>query len=703
MSISGIGNRSALTVRSLVEMRAQLDDLQRQLGTGLKAKDYAGLGIARGLAVGLRARLSAIGSFNDTITNVGVRLQLAQTSLSRISTIQREVKSAANMSTFDVDSSGQTTLQKSAVMSLDEIIGLLNERAGDRYLFSGRAVDRPATETLTHILDGDGARAGLKQLIAERNQADLGTNGLGRLAVAAAAPAQIVGTGASLLPDAPATTLGGQNLSALISAGGTLVINGTPITINPGDDATAVLAAIGLQSGTTGVGAALNGSNQIVLTSADADTAISIGAGSTAGLLSELGLAVGTSSPTNLLTQGAVSSGETLTIAVGANPPLSIVFGLNFGEVSTLAELGTALAGLTGGTAAVDVNGNISITAGTTSDSITLGGTVNAANFGIGALSAGPPATVALSEDVVGSPFGFKLAAITSDVPGAVLNGPAGAPASVSINLSANPSPGQMVRFTFSLPDGSSEDLTLKATNSAPPGTREFAIGTTPDVTAANLRALVSSEIGTLARSSLAAASGITAARNFFDIDAGVPPQRVAGPPFDTATALIAGTSADTVFWYTGEMGTDPARGTAVARADDSIPVSYGARANEEGLRWTLEHVATFATMTFPANDPDAKARFLALAQRLGPILNEPVNVQSVTDISAELAGAQTALMAAKNRHEQTSSALEGLLDSIEGVSKEEVGATILALQTRLQASLQTTAMLYQTSIINYL
>ena len=30
-------------------------------------------------------------------------------------------------------------------------------------------------------MNGDGARAGLKQLIAERNQADLGSNGLGRL------------------------------------------------------------------------------------------------------------------------------------------------------------------------------------------------------------------------------------------------------------------------------------------------------------------------------------------------------------------------------------------------------------------------------------------------------------------------------------------------------------------------------------------
>jgi hypothetical protein len=43
------------------------------------------------------------------------------------------------------------------------------------------------------------------------------------------------------------------------------------------------------------------------------------------------------------------------------------------------------------------------------------------------------------------------------------------------------------------------------------------------------------------------------------------------------------------------------------------------------------------------------------------------------------------------------------MLQQIEGVSQEQVAAEILALQTRLQASLQTTARLYQTSLVNYL
>jgi hypothetical protein len=43
------------------------------------------------------------------------------------------------------------------------------------------------------------------------------------------------------------------------------------------------------------------------------------------------------------------------------------------------------------------------------------------------------------------------------------------------------------------------------------------------------------------------------------------------------------------------------------------------------------------------------------------------------------------------------------MLDSIEGVSTDEVATKILALQTTLQASYQTTAMLYQTTLSKYL
>jgi len=107
MTISGIGSRTTLSVQSLVDMRRQLDDLQRQLGTGRRAATYAGLGLDRGLTIGLNNQLATLASFDDSIDQVGVRLSLAQTALGQIGDITRGVKTATMNSAFDPDATGQ--------------------------------------------------------------------------------------------------------------------------------------------------------------------------------------------------------------------------------------------------------------------------------------------------------------------------------------------------------------------------------------------------------------------------------------------------------------------------------------------------------------------------------------------------------------------------------------------------------------------
>ena len=208
--------------------------------------------------------------------------------------------------------------------------------------------------------------------------------------------------------------------------------------------------------------------------------------------------------------------------------------------------------------------------------------------------------------------------------------------------------------------------------------------------------------MGKLAATSLTAASAVSASNDFFNADTGNPPQRVNGPPFDTATGMVAGTAANTVIWYTGEAGSDPARATATARIDQSLVVSYGARANEDGIRTLVQNMATLAAVTVSPTDPNASDLSAALNQRLAANLSAP-GVQSITDIETDLASAQTSMNAAKSRHQQTSATLNDFLQQISGVSNESVSAQILALQTRMQASMQTTAMLFQTSLVNYL
>ncbi len=497
MTVSGILPNLAPLVQSILDTNKQLDDLQRQLGTGQKADSYAGLGPQAGVAVALNSQLSAINSFNDTIDNVGTTISLQQAVLQQISSVKSTVQGSAVQSSFAIDSTGQTSVQKTAQNQLDLILSLLNTQGGNGYMFSGSATNQPPVDSADHILNGNGAQAGLKQITAERLQADLGSDGLGRLAIPAA--------------------------------------------------------------------------------------------------------------------------------------------------------VGTA---------------------------------------------------VSMNETVAGSPFGLKIAGVNSTLTGATVTGPSGPTDAVSVDLgAANPNDGDSVTFTFTLPDGTSQTLKLQATTSATPGPNQFTIGANSAATAINLQAALTAGVTQIGTTTLSAASAMAASNNFFDD----PPQRVNGSPPDTSTALVNGTSANTVIWYTGEDGAGSARSTATARIDPSTTVSYGTRANEQGIRWIVQNIAALAATSYSASDPNAAASYSALNQRVYTALAVPAGVQKIDDIQASLAGAQNAMTAAKKQHQQTENILSTMLQSIEGVDTTKLGAQILSLQTSLSASLSTTTRLAQLSLVNFL
>ena len=712
MTVSGVSLPSAQLIQALIDQRSELDDLSRQLSTGQKVTTYAGISSQAQLLVGLNSQLNTISGFQSNNDIVNSRLSIAQSALTQFDSVTQTVQQSAMQSNYTPGPNGQTVDQTFAGQQLDQLLNLLNTQADNRFVFSGSAVDQQSVASSSLILNGTATQAGLKQIISERNQADLGANGLGRLVIpgTSTSSAHIIGIGATLKPDAPAVVSGTANIQNLTSGGGAIVINGDSINIPAGSNATAIVNTINLQSGTTNVTASINATNQLVLTSGNANTAVDT-TGTTLGLAGELGLTPGITQPMNLLQQGL--SGQSLTITVTGNPPLTLNFGAGAGQISTLAGLKTALAGLTGGTATVDTSdGNISIAAAAnnTTSNITVAGTPGTASlFGIQVASASPTANtrVSLSEDVAGSVFGFKLGSVSSTLTNATATGPTGSPASISIDLATNPNPGDALTLAFKLPDGTTSNLTLTATTSSPPATGQFTIGATPAATAANLQAALTTGVTTLAATDLTAASAVEAAHNFFDVDVGQPPQRVAGPPFTTATALVAGTAANTVTWYTGGLGTGAAnaRSSVTSRVDGALTVSYGIQANEQALRSVIENVAVFAATSFQVGNSNSGAAYTALSKRVGLALipQSTSGNQTTVNIETELANAQTSIKTATTQQQQTQNTLQDFVQSITGVSNEEVAAKITTLQTQLQASLQVTAMLTKLSITNYL
>jgi hypothetical protein len=497
MSITGPGSVTAANIAAQNNMMNELNKLAEQLGTGQMAQTYSDLQSQAGMVLGLNAQLAAINGYSNTISTVNTKLSIIQNSLTTLGNLNGTVQSeVTDKPGFSLNSTGQTTVQVAAASQLDEILSILNTQVGNDYIFSGSAVNQPSTATTSAILNGTGAQAGLTQIISERQQADLGTTGTGRLSVA------------------------------------------------------------------------------------------------TAG------------------------------------------------------------------------------------------------------------STVTLSQD--GTPFGFQLTGVTSGLNGATATGPSGSPPSISVALASNPNNGDTVSFQLTLPDGSTQTVSLQATSSTTPSAGQFTIGATPAATATNLQNALSSSITNLAQTALPAASAMEAGNNFFS----EPPQIVvpgAGNNYAAATSLTNGTAANTVIWYTGENGTTPARQTQSALVGPSTTVDYGMRANEQGITNLVKNVAVLAATSFSPSDPNAKDTYLALSNKVEINLTTPSGSQSIDDIESDIANAQTTVSNTTKLNTQTETTVNDILTNVDGVDQNKIAEKILTLQNSLSASMSVSVRLSQLSLVNYL
>lgn len=325
---------------------------------------------------------------------------------------------------------------------------------------------------------------------------------------------------------------------------------------------------------------------------------------------------------------------------------------------------------------------------------------------GLGRVSVGTVTdTVSLTEDGA-HPFGFKLSTLSTSSANVTLTQPTGvAPDTLAVQFTTGSLPlkGETVSVGLTLPDGTEEVIILTATDNPTPEPGEFTIGANGDTTAAAFDFALTKSLQLMAGTKLAAASAFAAAENFFN-GRGAAVMRVDGPPFDTATALIAGTPANTVMWYAGEDASDP-RATVNARVDEGTTVNYGVQANESGLVKLLQTLAAMAATIYPNGDDTAPGRFDAMASRQIERLSiTNTNSQgSIGVIAVELSLAQTTMDYAGQRQSTHRIQLDGMLADIETIPAEEVSMEILSLKTRLEASFEVTSLISQLSLVHYL
>ena len=311
MSISSINYGSSLLGLSVRNINNQLSDLSTQLSSGVKSSTYAGMGADEGFAVAARSQLSNIAAFTSTMTHVNTIIGAANTALQSLQSIHDQVQSGASASPQNVTSSGQSVGQQTALSNLSAIVGIVNSQVGDRYIFSGSATNQPAMAAADDILNGTPTQAGLKQVISERQQADLGTTGMGRLVLSSSSTVPL-----TLAEDAANSPFGFKldSVNSSLTNAAISQPSGTPTSVsvdftagdpNPGDQIT---FKFDLPDGTTEA-IQLTASNTTPL----AANSFAIGgspAATTANLQTALGSAITTLANTSLKAASAVEAGN---------------------------------------------------------------------------------------------------------------------------------------------------------------------------------------------------------------------------------------------------------------------------------------------------------------------------------------------------------------------------------------------------------
>ncbi|MET4607163.1 flagellar hook-associated protein 3 FlgL [Bradyrhizobium sp. JR4.1] len=397
MSISSINYSSSVLGSQIRNINQQLTDLSTQLSTGKLSQNYSGMGTNEGFAIAGRAQLSNIAGYSDTMTNVNVSINLANTALQSLTTIRNTVQTGSANTAQDLNVNGQTVAQNTAAAQFGSMVGVLNTQSGNRYLFSGTAFNTQSVANAGDIINGTTTQAGFKTVMAERQAADLGANGMGRLVLA-------------------------------------------------------------------------------------------------------------TPQPT--------------------------------------------------------------------------------------------PSSVKVSEDFAASPFGLKIAAVSSTLTGATVTGPSGSPVSFSVDLNGvNPKNGDKLSVQFTLPDGSTEQIELTASSATPTPDGSFAIDPgkpnavpvvppDPNITATNLNTALNTAIKKLAGTSLVAASAVTAGDNFFN---------TAG----SATANVAATGNLRSYTSTTGTGSVALQDSALAIASTTTSLDSSATPNLNGaILNALANAPTGTTLT---------------------------------------------------------------------------------------------------------
>lgn len=805
MAISNAMYPPSQSFTNTVNLRAQFDKLQLQLATGEKYSSLSEVGSQRTLDYNIRSRLSQLDIYSSNITTANLRLDFLDNAITTLDKIEADSRSAVVGGTPGQDQLRMVTAQSLAEARLNEVLSILGSDLNGRYVFSGDKADVVPVVTGKMLLDGDLTRDGLRTIVSQRNQADMGADSKGRLVTGlssltsstAASTNTITLTGGNSVADANGVKLKG--VTSTTSVPGAIDVRVSPPipTTDEVDFSTPVagdtvritmqLADGSFQDTTyTAVAApTVPAANEFLIGATDADTkanflAVATPAGVQMSSITPTAATIGAvtvSTPppaptTNGVDFATPAAGDSVRITMKmadgsfqdnvytavASPtvPAANEFLIGATDADTKANFlavatpaGAEVSSITPtsvtpGAVSVEASvaapgsSDIAFTAPVDGDKVTVtvelpdGSTQDreltavtpvvgtplgpnefaigvdddetAANFkaALDGLTSG--GSITLSEDGVHD-FGLTLNELSTTSAGISVTQPSGTPATMSFQVNAQPEKDDRITFKFVLPDGVETSFDLQAVPAGQtPGENQFEIGADLATTSANIKSALDASLVRLGKSEVQAASTYLASDNFINGN-GESVMRVDGPDYATATTMSVASATDTVLWYTGGESSGNPRHSVQTRVDNSTVASYGVEGNESGFVELVRALGAMAVTEFRSADDDAVARYQAMASEQYERLSDTHNAQagSIEVIALELGIAKVTAGDAGQRQKTYGAQLETMLAEVEAAPIEEVAASILSVQTRIEASYKSMSIISQLSLVDYI
>ena len=659
-----IVNKSMFPVQTgfgvISKMQDKFATLQMQLGTGEKASKLSEMGRDLPLSLSVRSRLGSIEGFSANIDTVNLRLSFLDKTMTRFDKIEGEARNSAVQGQYGTNNINMATLPSLSQARLDELVTMLNSDVAGRYLFGGSNTDTAPLPETNVLLNGQGGKAGFKTVVTQRQAADAGVDGRGRLTSSYTPGTNVVGLAedgvhpfgfkvstvsttaagsVSVSQPVPGTVPLGDAISvSFLPDPAKQILPGQTITMGlglpDGTETQITLKAVTLENATGAIDEFVIGEDAI-------ETAANFQKSLDAKLV-EVGTTELTAASTYAAAQNFFNGPGEPALRVDGDPATATSL-----RVATDADTILWYRGQSPAVSA-DNLGRLEITSKAIPVPVPIGA---------------PPVfahQVALGQQApVSDAHGLKINAISASTASMTVTQPTGLTNAVTVEFSATvpTTAGEKIEFTLKEPPNNVERKVALTAVVGKAGPGQFTIGTSAAATSENFSKALN-----------AALTDVAAVAE--------------GNPRQSVTAQV----------------------------DDATRVNYGMQANESGLLSLVRTMAAMSVETYPPTtdtkqDELDRARFDAMAIRQQSAMSEGHNSEagSIEILTMELGVARGTLQNATARHTDYKAQLDNLLSDVETVSKEDVAMEIMALQTRLQASYQATSMISKLSLVNYM